>query len=109
MLHQYLTYGHNIAAVANFGRLFGRTDITATLFAMANFGKDDLPDYMKTLLAQSGTSASFINAMTLSAQMFVSPINELKFGLGPYITFQDYETAPNVSLKLTATLGGGKF
>ena len=109
MQHQYLTLGHNIAAIANFGRIFGRTDITASLFAMANFGKDDLPDYMKALLSQNGTSASFINAMTLSAQMFVSPINELKFGLGPYITFQDYDTAPNVALKLTATLGGGKF
>ena len=109
MQHQYLTLGHNIAAIANFGRIFGRTDITASLFAMANFGKDDLPDYMKALLSQNGTSASFINAMTLSAQMFVSPINELKLGLGPYITFQDYDTAPNIALKLTATLGGGKF
>lgn len=107
--HQYLTYGHNIAVMANFGRLFGRTDITATAFGMVNFGKDDLPQDLLALFSQSGVGASLFNAMTLSTLVYISPINELKFGMGPYITFKDFETAPTVSLKLSATLGGGKF
>ncbi|MBR1640568.1 MAG: hypothetical protein IJ688_14435 [Treponema sp.] len=109
MLHQYLTHGHNIAAVANFGRIFGSTDITASIFAMVNFGKEDLPDGYKAALAQSGIGASYFNSLTASALLYLSPINDMKLGLGPYVTMQDFESAPNIALRLTATLGGGKF
>ena len=109
MQHQYFTYGHNIAAMANFGRLFGRTDITATLFGMVNFGKEDLSDQLKPLLAQYGIPESYFSTMTLSGMMYVSPVKELKIGLGPYITFQKLDATPTTALKLSITLGGGKF
>lgn len=109
LIHKYLTHGHNIALMANCGRLFGRTDITATFFAMANFGKEDLSSELKAYLAQAGSAASYLNAMTYSVMLYYSPINDLKLGLGPYITWQELDGTATASLKLTATLGGGKF
>ena len=55
------------------------------------------------LAAVSGT------ALTSTAMLYYSPINELKVGLGPSITFKTFEANPTISLKLSATLGGGKF
>ena len=108
MAHQYFTYGHNLAAILNFGRIFGKTDFTANLFAMVNFGKEEMPALLKSYLSSYGFS-SYLNSMTLSAMFNYSPISELKLGLGPYLTWESLENKPVVSLKLTATLGGGKF
>lgn len=108
MMHQYLTYGHNIAALANFGRIFGTTDITATIFGMVNFGKDEIPELYKSVLDNYGI-ASYLNAATFSAMLNYSPISALTIGCGPYITFSEWDEAPVVSLKLNFTLGGGKF
>ena len=103
-----LTKGHNIALALNFGRIFGTTDLTATVFGMVNFGKEDLPDMITSMLAEY-VAASFINAGTFSAMLNYSPVKTITMGIGPYITFADWDNAPVVSLKLSFTLGGGKF
>ncbi|MCR5187768.1 MAG: hypothetical protein K6C97_02445 [Treponema sp.] len=103
-----LTKGHNVALALNFGRLFGTTDLTASIFAMANFGKDELSPLARSYLNSSGYS-SFFNTMTISGMLNYSPVSALTIGMGPYLTWETYENKPTVSLKLTATLGGGKF
>lgn len=107
MVHQYLTYGHNIAALVNFGKILGNTDFSASIFGMVNFGKEDLPPSLSAMLPQ--TYASLINTMTLSAMINYSPLSTIKIGMGPYITWKSFDNNPTVSLKLSASLGGGKF
>ena len=87
MTHQYLTYGHNVAALLSFGKILGNSDFTSTIFGMVNFEK----------------------AMTLSAMINYSPLSTIKIGMGPYITWKSFDNNPTVSLKLSASLGGGKF
>lgn len=87
MTHQYLTYGHNVAALLSFGKILGNSDFTSTIFGMVNFEK----------------------AMTLSAMINYSPLSTIKIGVGPYITWKSFDNNPTVSLKLSASLGGGKF
>lgn len=108
MQHQYFTYGHNIAAMASFGRLFGTTDITASVFGMINIGKDDLPALMKSYLDNYGI-ASYLNDATISAMLYYSPTSSIKMGMGPYITFPELKKAPQIDIKLSFTLGGGNF
>ena len=108
-MSNYVTQGHNVAGMINFGRLFGTKDFTATVFAMANFQKRDESDMMYKALKNYGLASSLFNSMTISGLMYYSPIKDLKFGLGPYIIFSDFDSAPNVALKLDFTLGGGKF
>ncbi len=108
-LHQYLTQGHNIAFLANFGRIFGTTDVTASLFGMINFGKEELSATYKSIFEAYGISTSFLSSATFSAMLNYSPIDELTLSAGPYITMETLDSKPTVSLKLTATLGGGKF
>ena len=103
-----LTQGHNVAFLLSFGRIFGTTDLTATLFGMVNFGKSDLPAIVSNTLAEYGAD-SLLNAGTFSAMLNYSPVKTITMGIGPYITFSDWENAPVVSLKLSFTLGGGKF
>lgn len=103
-----LTKGHNIALALSFGRIFGTTDLTASVFGMVNFGKEDLPDVVAAALADYGAS-SFLNAGTFSAMLNYTPTKTIKMGIGPYMTFADWDKAPVVSLKLEFTLGGGKF
>lgn len=107
MVHQYLTYGHNIAALVNFGKILGNTDFSASIFGMVNFGKEDLPPMISAILPQ--TYASLINTMTLSAMINYSPLSTIKIGMGPYITWKSFDNNPTVSLKISASLGGGKF
>lgn len=108
MTHQYFTYGHNIAAMANFGRILGSSDVTASLFGMVNIGKDELPEMYKQLLAAYGIS-SYLNTATFSAMLNYSPVSEMTIGMGPYITFAAWDQQPQVALKLSFTLGGGSF
>lgn len=87
MTRQYLTYGHNVVASLRFGKILGNSDFTSTIFGMVNFEK----------------------AMTLSAMINYSPLSTIKIGMGPYITWKSFDNNPTVSLKLSASLGGGKF
>ena len=107
MTRQYLTYGHNVVASLRFGKILGNSDFTSTIFGMVNFGKEDLPPSLSAMLPQ--TYASLINTMTLSAMINYSPLSTIKIGMGPYITWKSFDNNPTVSLKLSASLGGGKF
>lgn len=108
MKHEYFTYGHNLAAMVNFGKILGNTDLTATLFGMVNFGKEDLPDMYKAKLDQLGMG-SFVNTATFSGTINYTPFKNFAIGFGPYITLYAWDEKPVVAAKLTATLGGGKF
>lgn len=103
-----LTQGHNIAAMVNFGRIFGTTDVTATVFGMVNFGKEELSANITQMLESYG-AASLINAGTFSAMIYYSPKTSIKMGIGPYLTFADWDEKPELSLKINFSLGGGKF
>jgi hypothetical protein len=119
--HKYMTAGHNAALALSFGRLFGSTDFTLTLFGLVNFGKYELTIFDLAMqggsfsllqLADSGVDTNTIVEIPcaiFSALFNYSPIKEITLGLGPYITFSAWDKAPVVNLKLQATLGGGKF
>ena len=107
MTRQYLTYGHNVVASLRFGKILGNSDFTSTIFGMVNFGKEVLPPSLSAMLPQ--TYASLINTMTLSAMINYSPLSTIKIGMGPDITWKSFDNNPTVSLKLSASLGGGKF
>ena len=107
MTRQYLTYGHNVVASLRFGKILGNSDFTSTIFGMVNFGKEVLPPSLSAMLPQ--TYASLINTMTLSAMINYSPLSTIKIGMGPDITWKSFDNNPTVSLKLSVSLGGGKF
>lgn len=110
----YVIGGHNIAALLSFGKLFNNKDFTASIFAIGNFGRKEITSVEREMLKLSGASDEMIaavsgTALTSTAMLYYSPIKELKVGLGPSLTFKTFETNPTISLKLSATLGGGKF
>lgn len=112
--NKYIIGGHNIAAMISFGKVFGTKDITASIFAMANFGRSDLEDSTRSDLNAAGISDELIDSMTgnslmINSMIYYSPITVLKIGMGPVVTFKTFEKNPTISLKLTASLGGGKF
>ena len=116
-------YGHNFAVMASKSGLFKNNDLSLSLFAMANIGhKDATADDIISLYPEAAQYASaaqlnelakeasgIMPALTANLMLKYSPINDLSFGMGPSITFKDFETNPTTSLKLTATLGGGNF
>ncbi len=110
----YVIGGHNIAALLSFGKLFNNNDFTASIFAIGNFGRKEMTSAEREMLKLSGATDEMLaavsgTALTSTAMLYYSPIKELKVGLGPSITFKTFETNPTISLKLSATLGGGKF
>ena len=110
----YVIGGHNIAALLSFGKLFNNKDFTASIFAIGNFGRKEITSVEREMLKLSGASDEMIAAasgtsLTTTAMLYYSPIKELKVGLGPSLTFKTFETNPTISLKLSATLGGGNF
>ena len=109
ILHNYFYKGWNLAGLVNFGRVFGTEDFTVSLFGMVNFGKEELSSSMKSMMASYGMSSSYLSAGTFSAMLNYTPFKNLTLGAGPYMTFSDWGSAPVLSLKLTASLGGGKF
>ena len=113
-LESHLIGGHNLAAMVNFGKILGNKDFTASLFAMANFGREEYDDMEIALAKAAGLDDAIIDAMTgtsltTTAMIYYSPINDLKFGMGPVLTFKTFDEKPTLAMKLTATLGGGKF
>ena len=66
------------------------------------------------MMTMAGVDSATINSisgasLTSTAMLYYSPINEMKVGLGPSLTFYTFDKKPTMSLKLSATLGGGKF
>ena len=114
---KYYLYGNNLAAMANFGKILGNKDFTASIFAMANFGRKELPDEILAAKKMPGVKKEICEAIdamsgtsfTANAMVYYSPIKDMKFGMGPVLTFKTFDEKPTTSLKLTATLGGGKF
>ena len=115
-------YGHNVALMASKGELFKNPDLSLSLFAMANFGhkeataEDILEMYpMASMLsaeeldAYAKEASAAIPSLTANLMLNYTPVKEMKLGMGPVLTFKDFETNPTVALKLTASLGGGKF
>ena len=119
-------YGHNVAVMASKGSLFNNSDLSLSFFAMGNIGhkeatSKDIEDMIaanpmlamelnsEEKIAAAAKSASAMPALTANLMLKYSPFTDVTVGAGPVITFKDFETNPNVSLKLTATLGGGKF
>ena len=110
----YFIGGHNLAAMVNFGKILGNKDFTASLFAMANFGREEYDDMEIAAFKMMGASDSDLSKISGSslmstAMVYYSPINDLKFGMGPVLTFKTFDEKPTLAMKLTATLGGGKF
>ncbi len=114
MPYNYAIGGHNLAAMVNFGKILGNKDLSASIFSMANFGREELSDSDRALLKMTGIDESLISSMTgtsltTTAMLYYSPIKEMKVGMGPVLTFKTFDENPTISLKLSATLGGGKF
>lgn len=105
--------GHNIAVAANFGRIFGTTDINASVFAMANFARDDI--FINPILNSiPGVDLSKYENISMpnviaSAMLNFKPVENFSVGVGPYFVMTAFDEPPVVSLKLNASLGGGKF
>ena len=102
------TKGHNAALALSFGRIFGTTKLTAAVFGIVNFGKEDLPPIVTSLLKEYGAE-SLMGSGTFSAMLNYTPTNSITLGIGPHMTFADWDSKPDVALKLSFTLGGGKF
>ena len=117
-------YGHNVALSVTKGELFKNEDLSVSLFAIGNFGHKDITSddilSLNPMAAMQFESPADINAavknakdsqVTLMTNLMLnySPINELRFGAGPVLTFKDFETNPTLSFKITAALGGGRF
>ena len=109
-----IIYGNNIAAMVNFGKILGNKDFTASVFAMANIGRKELSAEELMYAKAAGADETSIAAMsgtalTSNAMIYYSPVKEMKVGMGPVLTFYKFDEKPTFSMKLTATLGGGKF
>lgn len=105
-----VTKGHNAALALSFGRLFGTTKLSAAIFGMVNFGKEKLPSAYAQMLKDNFEGAdSLLNYGTFSATLNYSPVDTISMGIGPYVTFIDWDSKPEVSVKLNFSLGGGKF
>ena len=112
--YKYIISGHNIAANLSFGKLFNNKDFTANIFAMANFGRvemtsGEIAQYRSYGVTDDQLKLMTGTSLTATAMLYYSPIKELKFGLGPSVTFKDFNNNRTISLKLSGTFGGGKF
>lgn len=112
--YSYIISGHNFAAMANFGKILGNKDFTASFFTMANIGRKEYEDSDIASMKEYGADQEIIDAvsgtsLTTNAMIYYSPIKDMKFGLGPVLTFKTFDEDPTFAMKLTATLGGGKF
>lgn len=108
LIHKYFTYGHNFAALASFGKLFGSKDLTVAVFGLVNFGKEEISSEYNSILEVLGLSSLF-NTATFSALLNYTPTKEITVTAGPYITVSNWKESPTVAVKLNVSLGGGKF
>ena len=110
--YNYVISGHNLAAMVNFGKILGNEDFSASIFTMANFGRKEFDASQLAMLKMAGEDvASAISGTSLmtTAMLYYSPIKEMKVGMGPVLTFKTFDENPTISLKLSATLGGGRI
>lgn len=110
LVNRVTTNGHNIALMASFGNIFNIDHLSASLFGLVNIGKAGVSDAEKAqygpVLEATGLE---IPCLTVNASLNYSPTDSLKFNLGPSLMFTSFDKKPTVSLKIGATLGGGKY
>ncbi|MBO4320085.1 MAG: hypothetical protein J5857_06405 [Treponema sp.] len=106
--NEYATYGNSLAGTVQFNKI-GETDLTASLFGLFYFGKSVPDDLMGAWsLWQSGVNFQPYQGI-LAASMTWSPFDNFSCSFGPYITWFALSKAPEVAIKLSCKLGGGKF
>ena len=106
--NEYATYGNSLAGTVQFNKI-GETDLTASLFGLFYFGKSVPDDILGALtLWQSGVNFQPYQGI-LAASMTWSPFDNFSCSFGPYITWFALSKAPEVAIKLSCKLGGGKF
>ena len=106
---KYITKGHNVAATLNFGKLFNSDDFTLNFLGILNIGREELTPAILSYLSAMNISTSLFNSLTCSAMFGYKPFSCFSMSAGPYFTWADFDSKPDVSLKLSFTLGGGKF
>ncbi len=104
-----LTYGHNAAFMVSFGKIPFLDKVTTSIFAMANFGREDIPAGSLEVLGSLGIPDSFLSSGTVTVNLSYSPAENINLGAGTVLTWKDFDSRPELSVKLSATLGGGKF
>ncbi|MBP5358358.1 MAG: hypothetical protein J6Y69_04135 [Treponema sp.] len=105
---EYSTKGNSLAGTVQFNKI-GETDLTASIFGLFYIGKavpDNLPEAYAVM--QSGRKYMPYQGI-VSATMTWAPFDNFNFSFGPYITWLALSEAPEVALKLSCKLGGGKF
>ena len=108
-MNRMMTNGHNIALMANFNK-FGKVDkLTASLFAMVNFGKAGLTSDEKKLAEGAQGSLPELPCLIANANLSYALNDNIRFSMGPGVTFTSWDEKPVVNFKIGATLGGGKF
>ena len=93
------TKGSNIAGTISFSRI-GTSSLTANILGLFYLDKDSVASTNMLYEYSKGI---------VSASLSYSPIDELTVSAGPYIGWKDFDSKPVVAVKLSATLGGGKF
>ncbi len=106
--HEYTTFGHNIAATVNFGRI-GTSDLTANVLGLFYLGKKSETELSKVISIYQSGRIYMPYAGIVSAMLTYSPFKNFSVSGGPYLTWLAMDRAPDVGLKLSVTLGGGKF
>lgn len=111
--HQYLSYGNNLALTVLFSKV-GTEKLSANLMGLFYFNKDavDMSNASASnsylTLAKNGI-AFMPYSVIASASLSYNPVKNISVSAGPYFTWQSFSANPDVSFKLTATLGGGSF
>ena len=95
----------SLYAAANFGRKSVTTDDILEMDPLA-VQKYDTADKLEKA-AKESTEA--VPSLMANLMLTYTPFNEMSFGMGPIVTFKNFETNPSVGLKISAKLGGGKF
>ncbi len=105
---EYANYGNSLVATVAFNKI-GETDLTASLLGLFYFGKTVPDDIMGVMsVYQSGRNYLPYQGI-VAATMTWSPFDNFSCSFGPYITWLALSKSPEVAIKLSCKLGGGKF
>ena len=106
--HEYTTYGHNLAATVNYSNIAG-SDFGANLFCLFYLGKTNVSTLSDAITKLTAGDAFMPYSGIISFSFSWTPLSALTVSAGPYITWLDMAKSPDVSFRLSVTLGGGKF
>ena len=108
-MNRIMTNGHNIALMANFSKFGSIKKLSANLFAMVNFDKKGLSEAEKKGFEQYGVMIPELPVLVSNISFNYAPTDNIRFNMGPGLTFTSWKKKPTVTFKIGATLGGGKF